>query len=183
MGKGFPLFATLTEAPLPSAPVAWFDLNPLQRGPGKVTKAPIRLRQRYAGMGLLHLSQRQFRPRQADRRGGQAGENLSWRDLCGRTPTGLGEVALGDTYSRMPQRRGRHLQGHPRWGGWERNEADSPPLCGRKTRAQLASARETGLRGPITARGLSHWSAVPSTRVPCASAPSARAAWGEPCSL
>src|SRR5207244_614349 len=83
------LLATLTEAPLPAAPVAWLDLHPLQRRPGKVTTAPSRLRQRYAGMGLLHLSQRQFRPRQADRRGGQAGENLSWRDLCGRTPTGL----------------------------------------------------------------------------------------------
>src|SRR5215831_10248868 len=105
MGKGFPWFATLTEAPLPSAPVAWLDLNPLQRGPGTVTQAPIRLRQRYAGIGLLHLSKRQFRPRQADRRGGQAGEKLGRRDLFGLNPAGLGDVALGDTHSRMHQRR------------------------------------------------------------------------------
>src|SRR4029450_6860245 len=104
MGKGFPFFATLTEAPLPSAPVAWLDLHPLQRGPGKVTKTPIRLRQRYAGIGLLNPSKPQFRPRQADRRGGQAGEKLGWRDLFGLNPTGLGDVAVGDTHSRMHQR-------------------------------------------------------------------------------
>jgi hypothetical protein len=97
MGKGFPLFATLTEASLPSAPVTWFDLDTLQGRPGKGTPPPVRLLQGEAGIGLLHLYKGPLRPRQADRGRSQAGEKLGWRNRLGRNADGLGDLPLGDT--------------------------------------------------------------------------------------
>src|SRR5262245_45954970 len=97
MAKGFPLFATLTEPALPSTTIVWFDLDALQSGPGKATVPPVRFVQRDPRIGLLYLSEGQFRPRQADRGHGQAGEKLGWRNLLRRNRHGLGNTPLGHT--------------------------------------------------------------------------------------
>ena len=105
------MFATLTEASLPSASVPRLDLDALQSGPGNATEPPVGLVQRDTRIRLLHLNERQLRPRQAARGHGQAGEKRGGRHLLRGNPHSLGDAALGDPKRGMHQRRCLDLHG------------------------------------------------------------------------